>query len=83
MSDIFNNAEDYRIGVITEVAVPIQRSSFVFHQRVYSTSQGWCYYSTMTETDPQPLASATVPQHANDISEHQLIAITALVDEET
>jgi hypothetical protein len=79
---IFNDVEEYRIEVITEVPVPIQRSSFVFHQRVYSASQGWCYYSTTTETDPQPPASATVPQHAGDIGEHQLIAITTIIEEE-
>lgn len=75
---IFNNVEEYRI----EVVVPIQRKSFIFHQRVYSASQGWCYYSTTTETNPLPLSTQTVPQHNNDISDHQLLAITAVIEEE-
>jgi hypothetical protein len=78
---IFNDVEEYRIEVITEVVVPIQRKSFIFHQRVYSESQGWCYYSTTTETNGQPSSVDTDPNHQNDISDHQLIAITVLIEE--
>jgi len=78
---IFNDVEEYRIEVITEVVVPIQRKSFIFHQRVYSESQGWCYYSTTSETNGQPSSVDTEPNHQNDISDHQLIAITVLIEE--
>lgn len=79
---IFNNTEEYRIEVITEVIVPLQRSSLVFHQRIYSDSQGWCYYSTLEETNAEPLPTETVPQHNNDLGEHQLISITSIIEQD-
>jgi len=82
LQTILNDVEDYRIEVITEVVVPIERKDFIFHQRVYSASQGWCYYTSTTETNPQPLPAETVPQHGNDISDHQLISITVVLEEE-
>lgn len=73
MSKIFNNAEYYDIKKIVK---PFPKKDFVFYQRVFSESQGWCYYSTIGKVEPSPDSSSTLPQHQNDIVKHELVAET-------
>jgi hypothetical protein len=75
MSNVFENAEIYRIELVSQ---PIQRSQFRFFQKVFSQAEGWCYYSTVGGTNSNPASSETSPQHQNDISGHSLIGIVAI-----
>jgi hypothetical protein len=71
MTKVFNNAEYYDLKTIVE---PFPKKDFVFYQRVYSSSQGWCYYSTIGKTVANPDSNLTLPPHQDDIVKHELIA---------
>lgn len=77
MSNVFNNAEVYTFKTPTEILD--QPSVLVFHQRVYSVSKGWCYYSTTEAPDPDPTTTQTSPEHSDDISDHQVISVTTAI----
>jgi hypothetical protein len=72
LENVFENVENYTIDIISS---PVTRENFLFYQRVFSETQGWCYYSTRGSTNSEPLQNQTEPTHQNDISGHQLIAI--------
>jgi hypothetical protein len=46
-----------------------------YHQRVYSSLLGWCYY-TKTVIDASPLSAETTPNWTGSISLHSVIAVT-------
>lgn len=71
----FENAEIYSLGSKIKT---ISRSSIIFHQRVYSESQGWCYYKTESAPDPSPSTTATSPVHTGNISDAQVLNVVGI-----